>query len=242
MWRRSMWDFYCRMPSHTRSTSWIYYEPYKRSPYLHFLLLVNVSLIGTGCVAVGMWGICSPISLPIRSPDKAFGTRAGEEEVSGFTAGRLPVERGPMWTGVICPPWTPALSPHNPLRVTSWRRQPSLGVTSCKSMTSLPRERISVEQRPETVWVQYIYMQRVCVCVCVCVCVWVCLTPTTQAFTPKVITSKNLSPRSLLISLSFTGSEREGTIGLHPNVCVHECVYVCVASGVPCVALCKHTK
>lgn len=83
---------------------------------LYFLLLVNVSLIGTGCGVVGMWGICSPISFPIRSPDKAFGTRAEEEEVSGFTAGQLPVEHGPMWTGVICPPWTPALSPYSPTK------------------------------------------------------------------------------------------------------------------------------
>lgn len=44
--------------------------------------------------------------------------------------------------------------------------------------------------------------------------------------TPEVIMSENLSPQSLLISLSFTGSDREGTIKLHPNVCVHECVYV----------------
>lgn len=39
-----------------------------------------------------LWGICSPIRLPICNPDKAFGTRAEEEEVSGFTAGLLPVE------------------------------------------------------------------------------------------------------------------------------------------------------
>lgn len=44
-------------------------------------------LIGAGCGVVGMWGICSPISLPIRSPDKAFGTEEGE--VSGFTAAHV---------------------------------------------------------------------------------------------------------------------------------------------------------
>lgn len=83
---------------------------------LYFPLLVSVSLIGTGCGVVEMWGICSPISLPIRSPDKAFGTWAEEGEVSGFTAALLPVELGPMWTGVICPPWTPALSRHSPTK------------------------------------------------------------------------------------------------------------------------------
>lgn len=78
------------------------------------------------------------------------------------------------------------------------------------------------------------YMQFVCV-----------FNTTIQAFTPKVIVGDNLCPQSLLISLSFTGSEREGTIGLHPKcvcspVCV--CVYVC-ASQVACfVLLRKHTK
>lgn len=52
--------------------------------------VVIVSAMGTGCGVVGMWGICSPIRLPICNPDKAFGTRAEEEEVSGFTAGLLP--------------------------------------------------------------------------------------------------------------------------------------------------------
>lgn len=56
---------------------------------LHFLILVNVSLIGTGCGVVWMWGICSPISLPIRSPDKACETGAEEEEASGLTAGPI---------------------------------------------------------------------------------------------------------------------------------------------------------
>lgn len=40
------------------------------------------------------------------SPDKALGTALKEEEMSGFTANLLPVLRGPMWTRVICPPWT----------------------------------------------------------------------------------------------------------------------------------------
>ncbi len=115
-------------------------------------------------------------------------------------------------------------------QVTSWKRQPSLGVTSCKSMTSLLLKRISVEQRPGTangsLCVEHIYIYAVCARACV-------FNTATQAFTPKVITIENLSPESLLISLSFTGSEREGTVGLHPNVCVHECVYAC---GMPRVA------
>lgn len=41
---------------------------------------------------MGLWGICSPVSLHICNPDKAFGTRAEEEEVSEFTAGLLPVK------------------------------------------------------------------------------------------------------------------------------------------------------
>lgn len=69
----------------------------------------------------------------------------------------------------------------------------------------------------------YISVCRVCVCV---------FNTAAQAFTLKVITSENLSPQSLLISLSFTGSEREGMIGLHPNVCT--------ASGMLCVALQTH--
>lgn len=58
---------------------------------LHFLLLVNVSSIGTGCGVVGMWGNCSPIRLPIRNPDKAFGTRC-RGRGSEWVAGLLPVE------------------------------------------------------------------------------------------------------------------------------------------------------
>ena len=92
--------------------------------HLHVLLLVSVSLIGTGCGVVGVWGICSPISLPIRSLDKAFRTGAEEEEVSGFTAGLLPVDHGPMWMGVICPPWLPALSSHSPTKSLPKRGSP----------------------------------------------------------------------------------------------------------------------
>lgn len=33
-------------------------------------------------------------------------------------------------------------------------------------------------------------------------------------------------PESLLISLCCTGSQREGMIGLHPNVCFRECVCI----------------
>lgn len=82
-------------------------------------------------------------------------------------------------------------------------------------MTSLPEENLSGTKTWDCPW------EFVCTICMQCVC----FNTATQAFTPKVITSENLSPQSLLISLSFTGSEQEGTIGLHPNVCVHECVY-----------------
>lgn len=60
-------------------------------------------------------------------PDKAFRTGAEEEEVSGFTAGLLPVARGPMWMGVIGPPWTAAFSPHNPTESLPERGSPLWG-------------------------------------------------------------------------------------------------------------------
>lgn len=60
----------------------------------HFLLLV-MSLIGKGCGAMEMWGICSPISRPIHSPDKTSGTGTEEEEVSGFTAAYFLWSMGP---------------------------------------------------------------------------------------------------------------------------------------------------
>lgn len=59
-------------------------------PCLHFFLLFSVSSIGTGCGDVGLRGICSPVSLHICNPDKAFGTE--EEEVSEFTASLFPVK------------------------------------------------------------------------------------------------------------------------------------------------------
>lgn len=68
-----------------------------------------------------------------------------------------------------------------------------------------------------------------------CVCVF--LNTAAQAFTPKVITCENLSPRSLLISLSFTGSEQR-----RDDRVTSKCVFMSVrmASGMPCVALQTH--
>lgn len=164
-----------------------------------------------------MWGICSPISLPIRGPDKAFGTWAEEEEVSGFTAGLFPVEHRPMWTGVICPPWTPVLSPHSPTESLPEGGTLLWGWLPVK-VWPLRHWRESQLNKslglPMGAGVYNIYICSVCV-----------FNTATQAFIPKVITSENLSPRCLLISLSFSGSEQEGMIGLHPNVCVCECVF-----------------
>lgn len=133
---------------------------------------VTGSLIGTGCgvggvgVEGGGW-VCSPISLPIRRPDKAIRTEAREEEVSGFTVALLPVERGPMWQGVICPSWTRVLSPQSPTQSLPETGSPFLRVTSCKSMTSLflPLKRISMEQRPGAAHEGGVHYS-VCVCVC----------------------------------------------------------------------------
>lgn len=147
---------------------------------------------------------------PYVSPDKACETGAEEEEVSGFTAGLFPVEHGPMWTGVICPPWTPARSPHSPTKSLPERGSPLWGWLPVK-VWPLCLKRISMEQRPGAAHGRWCVQYITSVCVCV------------LTLTQKVITSEHLGPpiAAHLFEFHWLGAR----IGLHPNVCVS---WVCV--------------
>lgn len=120
-------------------------------------------------------------------------------------------------------------------QVTSWESQPSLRVTSCKSMTSRPLKSMSVEQSHGSAhgsqYGQYIFAM------CVCVCVRM-LNTAIQALLQRLSPVRIFAPSpcsSLWVSLARSKMGRSSYIQRCALPRVH------IASGMLCVVLQIHT-